>query len=232
MWEVIKTNKRIMKKKIRQRCNCYTTKKQRSANKALCDRYPFLIPRHVWTDKVFWLHKPYDYTLAEDFPKGWWKAFGIQLCEELREECIKHDYLHQLRLTQIKEKYAELRIYFGLIPVGCRVHDIVDDYSALSGNICEYCGRPDTAMIMWGGWYTTICEDCYNKIQRRNQQRFGHKPIAYSTWEASDPLMANERRYTRYIPGKEKEEHVVDLTDKAEKIRARWRASHADVSNV
>ena len=84
---------RTKKKHIHQH---WTTKKQREKNKTLCKRYPFLIPHSVWTDEIIWdmkwngkKDKAYNYTLADDFPDGWWKAFGIQLCEELREDLIK-----------------------------------------------------------------------------------------------------------------------------------------------
>ena len=84
-------NKRIKKKKRR----FHATSKERKYNKELCKRYPFLIPRNVWSDKVSWMRdkgyiarhghreydrtKKYDYTLAEGFSDGWWKAFGMEL---------------------------------------------------------------------------------------------------------------------------------------------------------
>lgn len=189
-------NKRIKKKKYKQALNFHTTKKQRDKNKALCKRYPFLILRNVWDDKVCWLNRPYDCTLFEEFPKGWRKAFVLQLCEELREELIRCNYLHKFRLTQIKEKYGELKIYFGAVPIDCEVSQIIDDYTTLSGNICERCGKPDIPMLDWRGWFTAICEDCYNKIQKRNERNYGHKPIPYSHWEASESRMVDERKYT------------------------------------
>lgn len=219
----------MKKKKFKQRCNSYATKKQRDANKALCDCYPFLIPRHVWTDKIFWLHKPYDYTLAEDFPKGWWKAFGIQLCEELREECIKHDYLHQLRLTQIKEKFGALRVYTNGSSRESDIYRIIDDYSILSENICLICGRPDTYMLDWHGWFSPYCEDCFDRINKRNH---GKEKYADCICDGDTNQMADSRRYTTYYPNGESQTVTVDLTGKAEKIRARWRASHANMSCV
>ena len=85
--------RRLEKKKRKQLQKGYSTRAQRKKNKALCKRYPFLIPRQVWTDKIIWLNKPYDWTLKDEFPYGWWKSFGLQLCEELRNELIKYNYL-------------------------------------------------------------------------------------------------------------------------------------------
>lgn len=247
-------NKRIKKKKRQQLINGYTTKAQRQKNKALCKRFPFLIPRNVWTDKISWLNKPYDNTLAEWFPKGWWKSFGLQLCEELREELLKYNYLHKYRITDIKEKFGEIRIYDDGSPKGCEVTHIIDDYSALSENICMFCGAPDTSMIEWGGWLTTICRECYDRNQRKNKNK-----LEYDFWKPTEPRMANERSYSRsyrkpfsldiglwdeYVQIYEEfqkpnrfrvdyngmltefvtEHYTRDLREKAEKIRARWRA--------
>ena len=106
--EVKYMNKRI-KKKIKHWS--YTTAKTRKRNKALCERYPFLIPRYYFVNEVCWMRKKYDNTIVESFPRGWWKSFGILLCEDLREELIRCNFLKQYRIIQLKEKYGQLRIY-------------------------------------------------------------------------------------------------------------------------
>ena len=90
----------------RKRIKIGSTAKQRRRNKELCKRYPFLIPRNDWTGEICWVNKKFDNTLADDFPRGWWKAFGLQLCEELREDLIKCNYLNEFRFFQIKEKFG------------------------------------------------------------------------------------------------------------------------------
>lgn len=57
-------NKRIKKKQIKMN------------NKKLCKRYPFLIPRNRWTDKLMWdktdkYFMPYSYTELDAMPDGW-----------------------------------------------------------------------------------------------------------------------------------------------------------------
>ena len=53
-------------------------------NKQLVKKYPFLLPRNRWTGKV---PKEYDYSYTEldDMPDGWRKAFGEQMCEEIKQ---------------------------------------------------------------------------------------------------------------------------------------------------
>lgn len=54
----------------------------------------------------------YSYTMLDDMPDGWRKAFGEELCEAIREELIKVGLLDQYRIIQIKEKYGEL-VWYG-----------------------------------------------------------------------------------------------------------------------
>lgn len=224
-------NKRLKKKMRTKVINCYTTKAKRNKNKMLCRRYPFLIPRNVFSDRVIWAKKPYDITLADVFPKGWWKAFGIQLCEEIREDCLNHNYLYQLRFNQIKEKYGGLRIYTGPIPKDSKIDNIIDDYSSLSQYICLYCGKPDVHMIDWGGWLTPVCEDCFNRINKRNL-RYGYykSVIDYVDLICENDMdkMPDKRTARTWHHGVSWETDY-DLTEKAEKIRARWKVKHNEV---
>lgn len=77
--------------------------------KKLVERYPYLLPRNVWTDK---LPEDYDYTYIKglEIPNGWRKLF-FQMCEDIRQPLIDANYLDKFRFTQIKEKYNSLRCY-------------------------------------------------------------------------------------------------------------------------
>lgn len=229
-------NKRIKKKKRNQYLTC--TAKTRKYNKWLCKRYPFLIPRNVWTDKVSWSrdkyyakvhgHKEYDrfkrfsYTLAEDFMPGWWKAFGLMLCEELREDLIKCNYLYKFRFVQIKEKYGSARMYCNGAPVESNAFEIIDKYEYISNYVCQYCGKPDTAQINNYGWLMTICEDCYNKMNRRRKKYYNPVPYADLLDEDEDYTMPNKRIVKRYSKeGDETIEH--DISETVNAIRNNWR---------
>ena len=199
----------------------YTTKAERERNKALCKKYPFLIPRNVWRDEIIWFKKPYDWTLVNTFEAGWWKAFGLQMCDEIREILLQAHCLGEWRITDVKEKYGQLRLYSNFTVPG--LSELIGDYSRISENVCIYCGKPDVHMTQSaGGWLTPMCEKCY----------YWHwtwiaRPGSYEdSWvEDDDGRMPDERRYIEFSPGGGKKEIVRDLTNKTARIRARWRTA-------
>lgn len=221
-------NKRI-KKKV-QRYN-YCTAKQRRRNKSLCDRYPFLIPRYEWSDEIAWGKDipKYSYTLAEDFPAGWWKAFGIMLCEELRDDLIRCNYLYEFRIVQIKEKFGELRVYTGSLPMSSKAFDIIDKYSHLSQNICIICGRPDVPMINTG-WISPYCYKCFKKICNRQDRYYEDKPQRtddqikelYKSRSNDNTRMADTITWRRTYNGISYDDTVF-IYETANAIREQWK---------
>lgn len=139
-------------------------KQTKKRNRKLISRYPFLLPRNRWSDKV---SKDYDYLYTELYamPDGWRKAFGKLLLEELREELVKYNYLYEYRIVQIKEKYGALCWYSGLAVGKC--FEIVHKYERLSENICIDCGQPDVPALNYFGWTTPLCKKCYEERLRR-----------------------------------------------------------------
>jgi len=97
------------------------------------------------------------YTELDDMEPGWRKAFGIQMCEEIKQALKKHNYLYKYRITQIKEKFGTLRWYDEGAPK--EVHDIIDKYENLSWDTCICCGKPATKIT--AGWISPYCDDCY-----------------------------------------------------------------------
>ena len=158
-------NKRIKKKQIKME------------NKRLCKRYPFLIPRHIWTDDIIWdvpkcdwrYIQPYSWTELDCMPSGWRKAFGLQMCEEIREALVEANYLDKYRITQIKSKYGTLRWYDFGAPE--KVHAIVDKYEDLSAHTCELCGRPAESHDI-RGWIWTICPNCEKQMEEERKRRY------------------------------------------------------------
>ncbi len=61
-----------------------------------------------------------------------------------------------IKLLQIKEKFGALRIYYTGGSDQCA--DWVDFAEALSGKICEYCGRPSTTRTVEP--VKNLCEPC------------------------------------------------------------------------
>ena len=154
-------NRRIKKKQIKMK------------NKKLCKRYPFLIPRNRWTDKIAWVkrgkckdwhwHQRYAYTELDLMPDGWRAKFGEQLCEELREELIRVNYLDKYRIMDIKDKYSGLRWYDnGNTKKG---YEIIHKYEELSYKTCIECGRPATKISC--GWINPYCDKCAERLSDR-----------------------------------------------------------------
>lgn len=134
--------------------------RNKEENKRLIERFPFLMPHNRWTDE-----EPedfdYSYTELDAMPDGWRKAFGEQMCEEIREELVRVDYLQKYRITQIKEKYGTLRWY----DFGCAermLREIIPKYEHLSARTCIRCGNSATKVST--GWISPYCNACADNI--------------------------------------------------------------------
>ena len=137
-------------------------------NKKLLERFPFLNPCPFYNYKTFKINNrkydgDYDFssTLKDSFPDGWWNAFGEQMCEEIKEELLKYNYLTQYCVLQIKEKYGALRWYDRGQPTGSKVQDIIMKYEALSMKTCIDCGAPATRITT--GWISPYCDHCISE---------------------------------------------------------------------
>ena len=96
-------------------------------------------------------------TELDSMPKGWRKAFGIQMCKEIKKELKQHHYLYKYRIMQIKEKFGTLRWYDNGSPNGC-VYEIIDKYEDISYHTCINCGSPATKISK--GWISPYCDNC------------------------------------------------------------------------
>ena len=128
-------------------------------NKQLCEQYPFLLPRNRWTDEI---PKDFDYSYTEldAMPDGWRKAFGLQMCEELKQELIRINKMDEFRIAQIKEKFGELRFYTNWVTD--EIEAIINKYTKLSRKTCINCGKPAT--VITTGWISPFCNDCVKDI--------------------------------------------------------------------
>lgn len=128
---------------------------ERERNKQLIEKYPFLLPRNRWTDKVDENYN-YEYTELDTMPDGWRKAFGEQMCQEIKDELVKVSALERYRIIQIKEKYGTLRWYDNFNTQ--KGYDIIHKYEALSARTCIQCGKPATRITT--GWIAPYCDEC------------------------------------------------------------------------
>jgi membrane-bound lytic murein transglycosylase D len=71
----------------------------------------------------------------------------------------------EFSVSQIKEKFGELRIYTGALDaaVADQVYKIIDEAEIESGRTCEWCGNP--GKVRGGGWIKTLCDNC-NKREK------------------------------------------------------------------
>lgn len=191
-------------------------------NKELIERYPFLLPRSVWTDKVY---EDFDYswTVLDEMPDGWRKAFGEMMCSEIKCELLRfgRKYLNDYRIMEIKEKYASLRWYDNGHPVGSKLGDIIGKYEALSEHICIVCGKPDVP-VTGRGWYMPLCKDCWLSDDQNTEAEWNE----YATAE-NNLMMPDVYEYSRYSKDDDKWIDIeIDISDTAEKIRRKWNDSH------
>ena len=196
-------------------------------NWILVNKYPFLIPKY-WNKDImsYEVRKDYDYTWTEldAMPDGWRKAFGEMMCEEIKEELIKHNCLDEYLILDIKEKFGQLRWYDNGTPIRCNVSQIIDKYSVLSENICVVCGKPDAASSR--AW------DLSDFSQRHTKKDIdAFKAEHEKEWEedyAEDSKMQDSYTVHKWSKENGDEEVTYDISETANKIRAKWRIEHGE----
>ena len=122
--------------------------------------YDFWYKAIIWfdtkvLDKVLFLPS---YTELDAMEPGWRKAFGIQMCKEIKKELKKYKFLYKYRITQIKEKWGYLHWYDSGHPKDSKIYDIIRKYEQISAKTCGVCGKPATKISK--GWIYPYCDDC------------------------------------------------------------------------
>lgn len=101
---------------------------------------------------------PY-YTELISMPEGWKRAFGIQMCKEIKRALLEEGGRKKLRgyrINDIKEKWGSLAWYSRN---GCEeVTKIIEKYGYISYRTCINCGR--SADYITSGWITPYCKKC------------------------------------------------------------------------
>lgn len=112
-------------------------------------------------DNLFFLPT---YTELDAMEPGWRKAFGLQMCEEIKQELKRHKgALKRYRITQIKEKFGGLRWYDNYSTEKIW-KEIIPKYTQLSYKTCIHCGKP--AKYISKGWISPYCEDCAKQKEK------------------------------------------------------------------
>lgn len=167
--------------------------------KKLVERYPYLLPRNVFTDKV---PDDYDYTYIRgigEIPRGWHRLF-LQMCEDIRQPLIDADYLDKFRFSQIKEKYSRLECYnFG---APAEVQDIIDKYAVMAGYVCTCCGKLATCETQ--GYFASFCDNCWKDIDiywpiERIEFKSYYKVTGFSNGKRYEKTISFEDEWDRYV---------------------------------
>lgn len=166
--------------------------------KEIVERYPYLLPRNVWTDKV---PEDYDYTYIKglEIPIGWQRLF-FQMCEDIRQPLIDADCLDKFRFIQIKEKYNEMRCYHFDAPE--EVFNIIRKYEQMAYYVCTKCGKPATYETQ--GYFASYCDDCWKDFVRHQKV----EPIEFKPYfkisgrkngEDYEKIVSFEDEWNRYL---------------------------------
>lgn len=99
------------------------------------------------------------YTELDAMDSGWHKAFGIQMCEEIKAQLKKEHNLYKYRIIQIKEKFGGLRWYDECS--SREIKNIIQKYEEISYKTCIICGKPATKIS--NGWICPYCDEHFPK---------------------------------------------------------------------
>ena len=134
-------------------------------NHWLCLMFPWLVPHNCWTGEEI---EDFDYSWTEldAMPDGWRKAFGEQMCFEIKsvlEETKDEEF--EYRILQIKEKWGYLHWYDIGAPedIYNKLNTVIKKYEELSKRICVKCGAPATKIST--GWISPWCDKCAEEIR-------------------------------------------------------------------
>ena len=189
-------------------------------NKKLIKRYPWIALVDWHGNKV----NDYSYTMYDDVPIGWKRAFGKIMLEEYREVLIRNHYLKEFQWVQVKEKYGTLRLYSNAAPM--EVLDLESKYDYISGFFCISCGRMN-APLLNDGWYEPLCEDCYNKRivkQRKYYEKNCKGTFTYTPYKELKKVSQKIEMivtYECFSPARGKYEEKRDYSQTIKKIIAR-----------
>ena len=127
-----------------------------------------------WKDYQRDLRVDFEYNFdsaIDGIPDGWMKSFIPQFKDELFNALGA--YADEIMFYQIKEKFAELVVYWnfpdkdyyanedyddlvGLVPI---VKSIIQKYATISKNTCIICGETATHITNFG-WIASLCDNC------------------------------------------------------------------------
>lgn len=129
-------------------------------------KYPWLVLRNGWTGESIKDENGEPVSALIHLERGWYKAFGEQMVDELNEILVKHNSTETYRIDQIKEKYGSLRWYDS--GYSYQAQDELSawstKYSHLSEETCVICGAPAKIRTDMG-WISPYCDKHYHQYK-------------------------------------------------------------------
>ena len=150
--------------------------------KRLINKYPFLLPRNVWTGK---LDEDYDYSYyvgqfdysSTNIISAWDRLF-LLYCKNITPLLRSSGTLSQFCFSEIKEKWGKMCLYnFGTTE---EVQKLTQDYENYSGCICCRCGR--RAIRITTDWIAYYCKKCSKQLNKENSVKRIHRSLQYKTF--------------------------------------------------
>lgn len=128
-------------------------------NYELCNKYPILVPRNVYTGNTVTGYD-YSYTMLDFIPYGWKVAFGEAWARDIQEaiNISLQDKKDDIFILQLKEKYGILTQYFS--EYTDELDSVIDKYEELSKKTCIKCGKLRENVI--ANKNLLYCNDCLN----------------------------------------------------------------------
>ena len=129
-------------------------------NKKLVKKIPFLK-----------LNDDYKRTWLDEVPYGW-QQFALSYFEKIEKILNDHNAKDYLRITEVKEKWGKLRIYYSFVnnpkyEQNKWIEDVDRLFASLeneSWKICIDCGRQATYQT--NDYVTPVCYKCKEMIER------------------------------------------------------------------
>lgn len=195
-------------------------KQERLRNKKILKKYGNWIGLHSdWSGELI-----EDYTEYNAFTGGWGMLWHM-LINDLNPLIHKYNLQNKFYFEQIKEKYGEIRAYHNGAPK--EIDDLINAYSFISNNVCQWCGRPDSA-ISKGYWVQCQCKQCFDKYWKNKT----NEHLSYEERYDTNPehcRIPDVRKVTRFSKnGNETIEY--DIKDIVDRYRNKWYNKHKEVA--
>lgn len=86
------------------------------------------------------------------------------------DDVLDEDESEKMNVVQVKQKFGALEFYCFFdddFEKADTIRSLISMARKMSQRVCEYCGDAASRRSI-GGWYVTICEDCYDKRNNQN----------------------------------------------------------------